>query len=228
MTKVHVLADESLGGVLREYVEVDRPAEVGDYVIRDGIIREVEKRSDVWDGVEFDPYLDDDGEDTFGWNDDYYKTLEPIDIIHVDGKRYRMVERKAKVGDKVLINGHVCEKANGIFIVDKVEQNGHIQYGKYGRRPYGYKVLIPLESTNDPDPIIDLIANLARRVTSLERQLADTQHNLEKFAQQTESNTHDIAFLEERTASTPSLTFNESQLTAVLRAAMVAAGGDGE
>lgn len=30
MTKVHVLADESLGGIQREYVEVDRPAEAGD------------------------------------------------------------------------------------------------------------------------------------------------------------------------------------------------------
>lgn len=76
----------------------------------------------------------------------------------------------------------------------------------------------------DDKSVIDLLANLARRVTSLERQLADTQRNLDKFAQQTESNTHDIAFLDERTAST----FNESQLTAVLRAVMVAAGGDGK
>lgn len=76
----------------------------------------------------------------------------------------------------------------------------------------------------DDKSVVDLLANLARRVTSLERQLANTQRNLEKFAQQTESNTHDIAFLDERTAPT----FNESQLTAVLRAVMVAAGGDGE
>lgn len=81
----------------------------------------------------------------------------------------------------------------------------------------------PAEAGDDKS-VIDLLANLARRVTSLERQLADTQRNLDKFAQQTESNTHDIAFLDERTAST----FNESQLTAVLRAVMVAAGGDGE
>ena len=85
------------------------------------------------------------------------------------------------------------------------------------------KIDRPAEAGDDKS-VIDLLANLARRVTSLERQLADTQRNLEKFAQQTESNTHDIAFLDERTAST----FNESQLTAVLRAAMVAAGGDGE
>ncbi len=28
--KIHVLADETLGGIKREYVEVDRKAEVGD------------------------------------------------------------------------------------------------------------------------------------------------------------------------------------------------------
>jgi Mg2+ and Co2+ transporter CorA len=47
--------------------------------------------------------------------------------------------------------------------------------------------------------VIDVIANLARRVSSLERQLADTQRNLETFAEQTESNTQDIAMLDERT-----------------------------
>ena len=91
MTKTHLIKDESLGRVLREYVEVDRKAEVGDYVTRDGIIREVEKRNDVCDGVEFEPYLDDDGEDTIGWTDGYYKTLEPTDIIRIKGKRYRLV-----------------------------------------------------------------------------------------------------------------------------------------
>ncbi len=235
MTKVHVLVDESLGGIKREYVDVDRPAEVGDYVYvhkceecpeASGKIGKCTEDDDFDDGsVDVDIPSTKYGDVTFlDAGSDTFTTLGPTDIVHIDGARYRMVERKAKVGDKVLINGHVCEKANGIFIVDKVEQNGHIHYGQYGRRPYGYKVLIPLESTNDPDSIIDLIANLARRVTSLERQLTDTQHNLEKFAQQTESNTHDIAFLDERTAPT----FNESQLTAVLRAVMVAAGGDGE
>ncbi|NUJ17446.1 hypothetical protein FKN04_12760 [Bacillus glycinifermentans] len=31
--KIHVLADESLGGIKREYVEVDRKAEVGDLIV---------------------------------------------------------------------------------------------------------------------------------------------------------------------------------------------------
>jgi len=44
MSNVHILPDENLGGVLREYVEVDR-------------------------------------------------RLEPTDIVHIDGQRYRMVDR---------------------------------------------------------------------------------------------------------------------------------------
>ncbi|NUI59312.1 hypothetical protein HUN88_06015 [Bacillus amyloliquefaciens] len=40
-TKIHVLADETLGGIKREYVEVDRKAEVGEKIIivrPDGVI----------------------------------------------------------------------------------------------------------------------------------------------------------------------------------------------
>jgi len=217
MTKVHVLADESLGGVLREYVEVDRPPDEGDLIVctkecalggrfyGDGDVGVMQYKSDDYSSI-YVKFLEgfggpvSEGECYVG--NDAYTTLEPTDIVHIDGQRYRMVERKAEVGEKVII------------VNDE------------------YRVLVPLESSEEPltttadkpEDMLDLLANLARRVTSLERQLADTQRNLEKFAQQTESNTHDIAFLDERTAPT----FNESQLTAVLRAVMVAAGGDGE
>jgi hypothetical protein len=67
----------------------------------------------------------------------------------------------------------------------------------------------------DDKSIIDLLANLARRVTSIERylrfdqmgagrlveienQIGDIKHDLRTFAEQTESNTHDIAFLEDK------------------------------
>lgn len=50
-----------------------------------------------------------------------------------------------------------------------------------------------------PDKVLDLLANLARRVTSLERQLSDTQRNIETFAEQTENNSEDIRLLDERT-----------------------------
>jgi hypothetical protein len=60
-------------------------------------------------------------------------------------------------------------------------------------------VLTVEDVKQSPDKVIDIIANLARRVTSLESQLRATQRNLETFAEQTESNTQDIAMLDERT-----------------------------
>jgi hypothetical protein len=70
MSKVHVIKDENLGGVLREFVEVDRKAEVGEYIftINTKEIHKVTKVSE--DGV----YID-------GWvyvYDEYYRTLEPV------------------------------------------------------------------------------------------------------------------------------------------------------
>jgi hypothetical protein len=54
--------------------------------------------------------------------------------------------------------------------------------------------------------VTDLLANLARRVSSLEQQLKDTQRNVERQAEElanakhlTESNEQDIAMLDERT-----------------------------
>jgi hypothetical protein len=247
MTNVHVLADESLGGIQREYVEVDRPAKVGDYVYvhrceecpeASGKIGKCTEDDDFDDGsIDVDIPSTEYGDVTFlDADSDTFTTLDPTDIVHIDGERYRMVDRKAKVGDKVIIvnaentygkyrNGSVIYVEDvtvyGIYNDDVRADDDNV----YGIISHGeYCVLEPVERVEPVLSTSDLIANLARRVTSLERQLADTQRNLEKFAQQTESNTHDIAFLDERTA----LTFNESQLTAVLRAVMVAAGGDGE
>jgi uncharacterized coiled-coil protein SlyX len=57
--------------------------------------------------------------------------------------------------------------------------------------------------------VIDVIANLARRVASLEQQLSATQGNLEKLAEElatvkylVDSNEQDIAMLDERTQPT--------------------------
>lgn len=86
-------------------------------------------------------------------------------IIEVEGVKYRKVKRKAEAGEKVLVFGHLDE-ANGVFSVDKVEYDGHIHYGVYGRLPGGYFVLEPAE----PSPsVTGLLANLALRVSELER-----------------------------------------------------------
>jgi DNA repair ATPase RecN len=69
-----------------------------------------------------------------------------------------------------------------------------------------YVVLQPLESeevtvdTTQASPaVIEMFTALSRKIVSLERQLADTQRNLEKFAEQTESNSEDIRTLDSRT-----------------------------
>lgn len=229
--KVHVIKDESLGGIEREYVEVDRKADVGDYVIitdnvsggfSEGDIVKVTRR-DVGgkrystDGVRLN--------DKYDHSDDEYKTLEPTDIVHVAGVRYRMVERKAEVGEKVIVtdkdfgnyeNGEVftvrgrydisdeCAKAIG---VDLEETETRI-------RDYEYRVLELVDphfhnvgaTANDPQSMLDLLANLASRVTSLEAQLKDTQGNVERQAQElaevkhlAESNEKDIVLLDDRT-----------------------------
>lgn len=58
-------------------------------------------------------------------------------------REYRNVMRPAKVGEKVCVHSHPVDKANGVFVVDRVDYDGHIHYGQYGRRPYGYAVLEP-------------------------------------------------------------------------------------
>jgi TolA-binding protein len=67
-------------------------------------------------------------------------------------------------------------------------------------------------STVADSQFLDLIANLARRVASLEQQLSATQGNVEKLAEElanvkylTESNEQDIAMLDERTQPTEEL-----------------------
>jgi hypothetical protein len=199
MSKTHLIADEKLGGIKREYVEVEREADVGDYVIYsyEGETEDtprkvvaVEKRT-----VSIEPYFDGIN-DVFGYSHRVYRTLEPTDIVHVEGQRYRLVKRRASVGEKVLVAGHSSDsRADGVFTVESVENNGHIYYGeRYGRRPYGYDVLEPVadptelteltesDVRNNPRQVIDLIGNLALRVTELERQTEDNLEALEEHA----------------------------------------------
>jgi hypothetical protein len=195
MSKIHVLPDENLGGVIREFVEVDRKAEVGDYVIKDDIIRKVTGRSDICEGVEFEPYLNEgEVDETIGWADGYYKTLEPTDVVVIDNQRYRIVNRKAKVGKKVIvvdayINGE-SYKNGDIFVVREARHSVVFVTIGSGRHialsHFEYNVLETVEpaQTAEPEPIevdtrhaspqvIDMLANLAQRVTELERELSE-------------------------------------------------------
>jgi hypothetical protein len=162
-SKVHVIPDENLGGVLREYVEVERKVTVEDFA---------KGRYVLVDGV--------------------YRAIEPTDVVVIDNQRdgkpsrFRLVDRKARVGEKVIVFGHSNENGNGVFTVyDVYVVNDAISYvgkdGKYyGASSKNYRVLEPVEPAQadselvtaeegDDKSVIDLLANLARRVTELER-----------------------------------------------------------
>jgi hypothetical protein len=117
----------------------------------------------------------------------------------IDGVTYVEVERRANVGEKIIdkIDGEIATVL-GIMGYPSGKGRHGVEIRKNGEwvPDSEYHVLEPLKGTPD---ITDLLANLARRVASLEQQLRDTQRNLETFAEQTESNTQDIVMLDERT-----------------------------
>ncbi|TWL28452.1 hypothetical protein CHCC16736_3054 [Bacillus licheniformis] len=196
--KIHVLADESLGGIKREYVEVDRKAEVGDKIVivdkrypgdiyENGDIFTVDREAPPGSGfVEC-------GEATSGMNCGgliylgEYRVLEPTNIVHIDGpdgpERYEMVDRKPEIGEKVIVTesddfpkGFV----DSVKEVDDFHDNGSffLVNGVLGENFLDaeyeeYRVLVPAESSEEepqPSDPIDVIANLATRVAELERE----------------------------------------------------------
>ncbi|MCY9090915.1 hypothetical protein [Bacillus mojavensis] len=180
--KIHVLADETLGGIKREYVEVDRKAEVGEkIVIVDADVREEKPYSD---GDIFD--IENSGSscvrttcDRYLLNEEYH-VLEPTDIVHIDGERYELTDRKAEVGEKVLVvdadvrgeepydNGIIFEVRKSYKFTDAVRTVCDRIVARSE-----YRVLVPVETTeaDEPQPadIIDVVSNLATRVADLER-----------------------------------------------------------
>lgn len=116
----------------------------------------------------------------------------------IDGVKYVEVERKAEVGEKVIIvndDDSFGMYENGeILIIDgksRVDSHATCSNIKTSRGNYDgiifdheYRVLEPVESALTTD---DLLSNLANRVASLERQLADTQRNLETWSQEFEN-----------------------------------------
>ncbi|MDQ9094289.1 hypothetical protein [Bacillus licheniformis] len=204
--KIHVLADESLGGIKREYVEVDRKAEVGDKIVivdkrypgdiyENGDIFTVDREAPPGSGfVEC-------GEATSGMNCGgliylgEYRVLEPTNIVHIDGpdgpERYEMVDRKPEIGEKVIVTesddfpkGFV----DSVKEVDDFHDNGSffLVNGVLGENFLDaeyeeYRVLVPAESSEEepqPSDPIDVIANLATRVAELERENKRIQKEL--------------------------------------------------
>lgn len=219
MTKTHLISDEQLGGVLREYVEVDRKAEVGDKVVvlsdwtrrfSEGQI--VEPTKTCSDGSIYARHLEGTLDGCARLENHEYKTLEPTDIIQIDGERYRMADRKANVGDKVIvINSPVIKTGTiGTCIANSAGYDGLItidvhfyedEYTLINTELDEYRVLEPLlspEELSQPTDQLDIIARLTRKVAQLERDI--------------EMVIDDIVTLDERTsASAPQLQLNSAE-----------------
>lgn len=132
MSKIHVLPDENLDGVLREYVEVIREAEIGDYVLFKRSRGHYKLKSD----------------DVHVANRDIDRgvivVLEPTDIVHIPSKQ------------------------------------GNTQRYR----------LEPVESTEERDvdeTVLDLLANLVRRVAELERKLSELEEQVDSKSTEIDS-----------------------------------------
>lgn len=172
MSNVTVLRDESIGGLQREYTEVKRRAAVGERIMIVGgghiaektVITLNDRRLEIFDCGHIN-YVD----GTHGVAAGNYVVLAPSDIIRIpnekDGgfSRYRLVERKASVGERVVIvaatgnvdyrNGDVLEAAmrdddiRGFKIYDRV---GY----PYFMFDSEYRVLEPLTSASTAQPSV--------------------------------------------------------------------------
>lgn len=114
---VTVLKDESLGGIEREYREVKRKANVGELAKVIGGSGHKFDVNDVVTAVSLNPIITDgvdfkrkDGEvQLLSPRHGDYVVLEPSEIVRIDGERLRMVDRKAAVGERVVIVNAVDE-----------------------------------------------------------------------------------------------------------------------
>jgi hypothetical protein len=134
----------------------------------------------------------------------------------IDGVTYVEVDRKAEVGDKVLIVNaefsYGMYRNGDLITVERMDDTGIYNksiacVGTGGSNSSGciyheeYLVLEPLENESSPQ-ITDLIANLANRVHSLEQQLRDTQRNLETWAEVTENMKYAQRLYNDKTSTT--------------------------
>ncbi|MBW8279985.1 MULTISPECIES: hypothetical protein [Bacillus] len=159
-TKTHVLADEKLGGIKREYMEIDRKAEVGERII---IVR-ADCQSEYRNGdmAFVSRFVKDDSRlgyyaesilangQSIALYDREYHVLEPTDIVHIDDGRYEMVEREGEVGEKIIVVSPDewigdDEETGRIGTVKSLYSDGDLSVEAIGL-VFGteYRVLVPL------------------------------------------------------------------------------------
>ncbi|QNH48729.1 MULTISPECIES: hypothetical protein [unclassified Bacillus (in: firmicutes)] len=204
---MHVFKDEKLG-VDREYVAVDRNAEVGETIVVtkaeyvEGEIYEIghygKVNITVGDGgvnADFNgfdnSFVDDDGKWFIGDGDcSEYRVLEPTDIVHIDGERYRLEDRKAEVGERVIYVNKENGKSDGIDTVVTSVGAGMVDVLEYKDDSgedvcsicHGYYyVLTPVQDAAEAQEsdIITVLANLGAEVAELKRTVARHQAEID-------------------------------------------------
>jgi hypothetical protein len=171
-------------GVTREYREVKRRARKGELVkvIVDDCF--YFSKDEIFTVVDTDYTFPAVGIGERNVCDGRYVVLEPTDIIHYDGKRYREVKRVAKEGELVIITGdHVSHgyPIGSIHLVHRADEDGVWDAGTEHMAlcdndgEWDYLVLEPLDTdTQLPQPQSDIesrLAALEQRVAELERRL---------------------------------------------------------
>ncbi|MGF9741916.1 hypothetical protein ABEX06_00295 [Bacillus safensis] len=183
---IHVLKDESLG-VDREYVAVDRDAVVGEkiYTIVDGggfyrkgeygvvhIVGRIDVRANFESNYDNEKWY---------INHENYHVLEPTDIVHIDGERYRLEDRKAEMGEKIIVTKSYDIPLGHISTVEKLDvmYDGGSCYleDELGREDYfdgesdRYLVLAPVQDAAEAQEsdVITVLANLGAEVAELKR-----------------------------------------------------------
>lgn len=191
---IHVLKDEKLG-VDREYVAVDRNAEVGEkiYALLDGDgyfvkgeygVVHIVGISDVRARFESN-YKNENWFISHG----NYHVLEPTDIVHIDGERYRLEERYAEVGEKVIHVNKESGESNGIVTEATTIGVSEIEVREYedfdgdiieGLSHGYYYVLTPVQDAAEAQEsdVITVLANLGAEVVELKRAVARHQSEI--------------------------------------------------
>ena len=218
---IHVLADETLGGIKREYVEVDRKAEVGERIIivkadcqseyRNGDMAFVSRF--VKDDSRLGYYVESilaNGQ-SIALYDREYHVLEPTSIVHIDGpdgtQRYELTDRKAEVGEMVI---HLYEgESDGIAReVRKTDDKG-AEVDPYadeegwwvGFDHGGYRVLVPVESAeaDEPQPVdaVFAIGNVAQEVAKLKRTVERLENEIDTLHKDNRTLGEELARLKE-------------------------------
>lgn len=202
---VTVLKDAELGGVEREYTEVKRKACVGERVkvISDkyegdghhnvGDVRYVIYEDRWHDGVGIsvsDKYVEaTNWKDGVGLNHDRYVVLTPTDVVHIDGKRYRMVKRKAAVGERItpIVGGryYTAGKVYEVTLLSPEGESTHVHFtdncgDRWHLAHSNYRVLEPLSGEEETpantaylalqlESLAEAVAKLTLKVAELEK-----------------------------------------------------------